>query len=128
VVVAFLTLRVFGLEEEVAASRLEAEDLRCRLNDLEGRHEALARVALDAVRVVRPEGQLLPDRFRSLPHQVRGAVALGVFQGAATSWPRRGFGPAGTQVPGGDQPPGAEGARHCVCWSRCCHCYGGRRR
>jgi hypothetical protein len=40
----------------VAASRLEADELRCRLNDLEDYHEALPRAALDAVRVVRPEG------------------------------------------------------------------------
>jgi hypothetical protein len=67
VVIASLTLHVLGLEEEVAASRLEAVDRRYRLNDLEGRLEALSRTALDTVRVVRPKVQLLPDHLRSLP-------------------------------------------------------------
>jgi hypothetical protein len=56
VVVASLTLFVSGLEEEVAASRLEAVDLCHRLNELEDHHETLSCTALDAVMVVRPEG------------------------------------------------------------------------
>jgi hypothetical protein len=35
VVVVSLTLYILGLEEEVAASRLEVDELRCHLNDLE---------------------------------------------------------------------------------------------
>lgn len=40
-----------GLEEEVATSHLEADDLRRHLNDLEDCHKALSRAVLDAVRV-----------------------------------------------------------------------------
>jgi hypothetical protein len=66
VVVGSLTLRVLGLEEEVATSHLEVVGLRCCLNDQEGYHGALAHAALDVVRAVRAEGQLLPDRLQSL--------------------------------------------------------------
>jgi hypothetical protein len=66
---------------EVAASSLEADELHCRLNDLEDYHKTLSRIAHDEVRVVRPKGYLLSDRLRSLPRQVRDAVALGVRQG-----------------------------------------------
>jgi hypothetical protein len=55
------------LEEEAAASHLEAVELRCCLYNLEDRHEALAHAVLDAVRVVRPEGHLLPNHLWSLP-------------------------------------------------------------
>jgi hypothetical protein len=67
----------------VAASHFEVNELRCRLNDLEDCHEALDRAALDMVRVMRPEGHLLPDHLRFLPCQVRDAVALGIRRGAA---------------------------------------------
>jgi hypothetical protein len=63
VVVESLTLHILGLEKEAAASRLEADELRCRLNNREDRHEALARVALDTVSLVRPKGPLFPDRL-----------------------------------------------------------------
>jgi hypothetical protein len=76
-----LSLHFFGLEMEVAASSLEADELHCRLNDLEDYHKTLSRIAHDEVRVVRPKGYLLSDRLRSLPRQVRDAVALGVRQG-----------------------------------------------
>jgi hypothetical protein len=66
VVVASLTLRVLDLEEEVAASHLEAVDLHRCLNDLDGSHEALATPVLDVVRAVRPEGHLLHDHLQSL--------------------------------------------------------------
>jgi hypothetical protein len=55
------------LEGEVAASHLDANKLRHRLNDLEDHHKALSHVVLDAVCVLRLEGILLPDRLRSLP-------------------------------------------------------------
>jgi hypothetical protein len=71
------------LEQEVAASHLKGDELHCRLNDLEDRHEALSCAGLDTVRVVRLEGHLFPDHLRSLPRQVRDAVALGVRRGAA---------------------------------------------
>jgi hypothetical protein len=79
----------------VAASRLEAVDLCSHLNDLEGHHEALACAALNAVQVVRPEGQQLPDCLRLLPCEVKGVVALGIRGGPPACWPRRRFGPAG---------------------------------
>jgi hypothetical protein len=85
VVVPSLSLHVLGFEEEVAASHLETVDLHRHLNDLEGRHEALVYAALDVVRVVRPEVQLLPDCFRSLLCQVRGAVAFGIHRGLASA-------------------------------------------
>jgi hypothetical protein len=53
VVVASLTLRFLGLEKEATASRLEADELCLRLNDLEDCHDTLSHAALDAVRVVR---------------------------------------------------------------------------
>lgn len=65
-VAACSALRVSGLEEEVATSRLEADELHCRLNDLEDRHEAFSCAVLDVVRVLRPGGLLLPDRLHSL--------------------------------------------------------------
>jgi hypothetical protein len=95
VVVASLTLRVLGLEEEATASRLEADELRHRWNDLEDRHKALARTVLDAVRVMRPEGHLLPNRLRSLPCQVRDVVALCVRQVLPVRWPQCAFGLVG---------------------------------
>jgi hypothetical protein len=67
VVVASLTLCVLGLEEEAAASHLEAVKLHCCLYNLEDCHEALAHAVLDAVRAVRPEGHLLPNHLWSLP-------------------------------------------------------------
>jgi hypothetical protein len=70
VVVASLILCILGLEEEVATSHLEVDDLHRCLNDLEGRHEALAHAALDAVRVVRLEGHLIPDHLWSLLHLI----------------------------------------------------------
>jgi hypothetical protein len=69
----------------VTASCLEVDELHHHLNDLEDRHEALSRAALDAVRAVRPKGHLFPDRLRSLPLQVKGAVAQGVRQGATST-------------------------------------------
>jgi hypothetical protein len=85
VVIPFIAFCVLGLEEEVIASRLEADELCCRLNDLENRHEDLELAALDAVRAVRLEGHLLPDRLQSLPLQVRGVVALGIRRGASNA-------------------------------------------
>jgi hypothetical protein len=73
------------LEEELATSRLEADELCSCLNDLEDHHETLSRAALDAMRVVRPEGHLLPDCLRSLPRQVRDAVVLAVCREAASA-------------------------------------------
>jgi hypothetical protein len=79
----------------VAASRLEVDELRCHLNDLEDRHEALACAALDKVRVARLEGHLLPNRLQSLPRQIRGAVVLAFARGPPARLPWCGFGPAG---------------------------------
>jgi hypothetical protein len=60
-VVACSSLRVSGLEEEVAASHFEADELHRWLNNLEDHHKALARAVLDVVR--RSEGHLLPNRL-----------------------------------------------------------------
>jgi hypothetical protein len=87
VVAARSALRILGLEEEVAASCLDAEKLYYRLNDLEDRHEALSRETLDVVQVLRPEGLLLPDHLRSLPRQVTDAVVLGIRRGLLMRWP-----------------------------------------
>jgi hypothetical protein len=72
----------------VAASRVQEDELRRRLNDLEDRHEALAHAALVAVRVIRLKGHLLPNRLWSLPLQVRDTVALGVHGGPPMRWPQ----------------------------------------
>jgi hypothetical protein len=122
VVVACLTLCILGLEEEAATSRLEADELCRRLNDLEDRSKALARAALDAVWVVRPEGHLFSDRLRSLLRQVRGRQHASLGAGSI----RLGSGLVGAWVPYGDHPPGAEGAHDRVRRSRYRHHRGGR--
>jgi hypothetical protein len=76
------------------ASRLEVDELRHRLNDLEDRHKALTRAALDVVRVMRQEGHLLPDHLRSLLRQFKDAVVLGVCRGATNALALAWFSPA----------------------------------
>jgi hypothetical protein len=90
VVVASLTFCVLALEEEAAASRLDADELRRHLNDLEDCHKTLSRAAVDTVRVVQPEGRLLPNRLRSMPCQVRDVVAA-FAGGPPVRWPWCGF-------------------------------------
>jgi hypothetical protein len=107
VVVASLTFRILGLEEEVAASHLEVDDLHRRLNNLEGHHKALARTALDTVRVEAggaPVTRLSPvptvpgqgrsGNRRSPGGRQRAGLGAGLVQ--------LGFRPARAWVPSGD--------------------------
>jgi hypothetical protein len=70
-------------EAEASFRREQAEELRCRLNDLEDRHDELTCAVEVAVAVVGPGLQLLPDRLRALPRRVQEAVRAGARQGSA---------------------------------------------
>ena len=73
-----------GLEEEANLYRGEARELRHRLNDLETRHDLLTQAGEVAVDVVRSEApQLLHDRLRALPDQIREVVRAGARCGTA---------------------------------------------
>ena len=60
-----------GLDEELGATRHEADELRHRLNDVQDQREALSMAALCVFRVVRAEEPLLTDRLKALSGRIR---------------------------------------------------------
>ena len=74
-----------GLEEELGATRHEADELRRRLNDVQDQRKAFSIVALSIFRVVRAEELLLIDRLQALPGRIRAAMSLGACHGAMTA-------------------------------------------